>query len=115
MLRESARIGWPKSFSNDLYSHDRDTLANYPDQPMIWIVRENGTHLYPTDCDTAGEAAYNRRVIEYWSGDDNLNYASEITDKARFYRLTANTLVAMPWREARDAISVRNEPNPRER
>lgn len=106
LLKEAARLGWPKAFSNDLYLHDCQTLVNHRDGPMIWIVRENGTHLYPTRCTTSGEAAYCRRVIEYWSGDNKLNVATRDEDRAKFYLLTDNSLNPISWQAARDSLEV---------
>lgn len=71
---------------------------------MIWILGPNGTHLFPTECETSGEASYYRHVIEYWSGDHKLNMASSTADRAKFYLLTAHSLTAIDWKQAKDAI-----------
>lgn len=112
MLLESSRVGWPFGFSNDLYLHDRETLTKHPCKEMIWILRENGTHLYPTRCTTSGEAAYYRRVIEYWSGDDKLNAATRNEDRAKFYLLTDKSLNPISWQAARDSLKVEPSSNP---
>lgn len=44
MLAEAVRVGWPNAFQNDLYQHDVAMLAAHPGEPMLWILREHGTH-----------------------------------------------------------------------
>ncbi|MCA9189833.1 MAG: hypothetical protein KDA99_29620 [Planctomycetales bacterium] len=108
LLAEAARLGWPRGFCNDLYLHDRRKLEDYRDNhEMIWVLRENGTHLYPVLCESAGEARYYRQVIEYWSGDDKLNQASNDADRARFYFLSESEVKSITWQEAREAVRVR--------
>lgn len=92
MLAEAARVGWPAAFTDDLYQHDAKTLADNPGEPMLWILRQNGTHLYPLSCDNNHEAFYYRSVIRYWSGDHKLNTADNESDRARYYLVSDSGL-----------------------
>jgi hypothetical protein len=86
---------WPFGFCDDLYLHDRRKLDDQRDNHrMIWILRENGTHLYPVLCDSTGEARYYRQVIEYWSGEDKLNQASSDADPCSNLGMVAEALKA---------------------
>jgi hypothetical protein len=106
MLEEAARVGWPEAFQDDLYVHDLKKIGGSPDTPMVWILRANGTHLYPTVCSNHYEAAYYRRVIEYWSGDHYLNLADAPRDRARYYLVTCSELRTIEWREAQRTIGT---------
>ncbi len=67
MLVEAGRTGWPEAFTEDLYLHDLQALKENPGQSMLWVLRQNGTHLYPLTCENSHEAAYCRQVVRYWS------------------------------------------------
>lgn len=49
LVGESQRVRMPLHYSNDLYKHDRSILRRSKPRSFIWVVRENGTHLYPLD------------------------------------------------------------------
>jgi len=49
LVEESQRVRMPRLYSNDLYKHDRSILRKWKPRSFIWVVRENGTHLYPLD------------------------------------------------------------------
>jgi hypothetical protein len=49
LVEESQRVRMPVLYSNDLYKHDRSILRKWKPRSFIWVVRENGTHLYPLD------------------------------------------------------------------
>lgn len=49
LVEESQRVRMPLHYSNDLYKHDRSILRKWKPRSFIWVVRENGTHLYPLD------------------------------------------------------------------
>ncbi|QDV81034.1 hypothetical protein [Botrimarina mediterranea] len=108
MLTEAVRVGWPAAFTNDLYQNDRRILADHPGEPMVWILRDHGTHLFPTECESKGEAHYARNVIHYWSGEHTLNYSDDTTEAARYYLVTPGGLTPLAWREAKEAIEVRS-------
>lgn len=65
MLREAVRPGWTEAFTEDLYQHDLLILPDHPGKPMLWILRQHGTHLFPVTCDTSHEPAFCRLVIRY--------------------------------------------------
>lgn len=106
LLAEAAQVGWPRAFCSDLFLHDRETLEQNPDETMIWILRDNGTHLYPVTCQTTGERDYCRAVIEYWSGEDRLNVVSDPKERAKFYVLTETALKPVDWKTARDSLRL---------
>lgn len=49
LVEESQRVRMPRLYSNDLYKHDRSILRKWKPRSFVWVVRENGTHLYPLD------------------------------------------------------------------
>lgn len=106
LLSEAARIGWPRAFCSDLYLHDREKLELNPDEPMVWVLRENGTHLYRINCDTTGEMNYCRAVLQYWSGEDKLNLIPNPVERPRFYLLIEESLRLVDWKTARDALQA---------
>lgn len=106
LLAEAARIGWPAAYCDDLYQHDRQQLAEHSSQPLLWILRDHGTHLYPTLCDNEHEAAFYRQVIRYWSGDHQLNYSPHAADRARYYLLDEKALAPITWQDACEAIQA---------
>lgn len=65
MLQQAASTGSPRAYTDDLYLHDAEQLASHPGSSMLWILRENGTHLYPLHCENGHEASYYRRVVDY--------------------------------------------------
>lgn len=107
LLAEAARIAWPSAYTDDLYLHDRQQLERHPQEELLWILREHGTHLYPTQCDNSHEASFYRQVIEYWSGDHKLNFSPNAEERARYYLVTESTLTPITWQQARDALKVR--------
>lgn len=107
MLSEAASSGWPKAYTDDLYRHDVERLSQYPETPMLWILRENGTHLYPLECDTAHEATYYREVIRYWSGDHKLNMANCDEDRARYYIVNCDRLLRVTSEDAAASLHAR--------
>jgi hypothetical protein len=47
IVKEAERVGWPRDYRRDLYVHDRAHLGQLdPSEPFVWILRENGTHLF---------------------------------------------------------------------
>lgn len=62
LCQESARIGLPKNYREDLTVHDRNFCEEIgPDTPIAWIVRESGTHMVavtPLPIDGAGHTAW---------------------------------------------------------
>lgn len=106
MLFEAARLGWPQAFENDLYQHDISILAAHPDQAMVWILREHGTHLFPLECQTAGEASYARTVIRYWSGEDKLNVIQNPAERPKYYLVKSSGLTEITAKEA--AVKIRS-------
>jgi len=107
MLAEAARVGWPAAFTDDLYQHDAQMLAENPGEPMLWILRQNGTHLYPLSCDNNHAASYYRSVIRYWSGDHKLNTADSDSDRARYYLVSDSGLQQISADVAASKISAR--------
>jgi hypothetical protein len=104
MLAEAARVGWPQGFENDLYLHDLAILETHPRQKMIWVLRDNGTNLFPIEAGTPGAAHYQRVVLRYWSGEDRLNYIPELADRPRFYLVGAKGIVRISAVDAVTAI-----------
>lgn len=104
MLAEAARVGWPAAYTDDLYRHDRDQLARHPSQTLLWILRDHGTHLYPTLCENSHEATYYRQVIAYWSGEHKLNYSPHAEGRARYYLVSAEELREVSWQQAQEAV-----------
>ena len=109
LLRIAQDTGRPSAYTNDLYLTDRRILASFPDEPLIWILRENGTHLLITHCHTNGEAKYARDVIEYWSGDHYLNATQSPDDRARYFLVEPKRIREVAARRALECIRV--EPN----
>lgn len=108
MLNEAASTGWPRAYTDDLYRHDAERLASHPGSSMLWILRENGTHLYPLHCENSHEAWYYRRVVDYWSGDHKLNVAGTEAERARYYIVSENTLEPVTADEARERITTQS-------
>jgi hypothetical protein len=106
MLREAARVGWPAAYTDDLYRHDKKQLEQHPGEKLLWILREHGTHLYPTECDNSHEVRFCRQVIEYWSGDHKLNYSPHPEGRALYYLVSDSSLEPLTWEEAREALKV---------
>lgn len=100
MLKVAAQTGWPNAFENDLYQHDISILEAHPGEPMLWILRDHGTHLFPLECQTAGEARYARTVIRYWSGDYKLNVIDNPAERPLFYVVSHSGLIATTPKEA---------------
>ncbi len=100
MLAEASRVGWPIAFENDLYQHDLSILEAHPEEPMVWILREHGTHLFPIECDSPGQATYARTVIRYWSGEDKLNVILSPAERPKFYLVTPAGLTETTAQEA---------------
>lgn len=48
MLRVAQEMGWPSSYDNDLFVHDRGALEkDVPEgAPFAWVLRATGTHLF---------------------------------------------------------------------
>jgi hypothetical protein len=109
MLEEAVGVGWPEAFQDDLYVHDLKKIDGSPGTPMVWILRSAGTHLYPTVCSNRHEAAYYRRVIEYWSGDHNLNLADAPRVRARYYLVTCSELRSIEWRDAKALVGTASD------
>ncbi len=107
MLLEATRTGWPEAFTDDLYRHDLQALKENPGQPMLWVLRQNGTHLYQLTCENSHEAAYCRQVVRYWSGDHKLNTASTQDERAKYYVVDENGLEEINADEAAERIKVR--------
>ncbi len=106
MLKEAARIGWPNCFQNDLYLHDRAILLDRPGEPLVWILRDHGTHLLPVECESNGQAEYARAVIHYWSGDDRLNVITNVDERPRFYLVSDSGLIESTATEAASLIRL---------
>jgi hypothetical protein len=104
MLDEASRVGWPRAYTDDLYLYDRLALEKYSQEKLVWVLREHGTHLYPTLCENSHEASYYRGVIAYWAGDHKLNYSPDAEGRARYYLISADAIKEITWREAQDAI-----------
>ncbi len=104
MLAEASRVGWPIAFENDLYQHDLAILEAHPEQQMVWILREHGTHLFPMECESAGQATYARTVIRYWSGEDKLNVILSPAERPKFYLVTPAGLTETTAQEAASKI-----------
>ncbi|HMP04726.1 MAG TPA: hypothetical protein PJ982_00110 [Lacipirellulaceae bacterium] len=104
MLREAAKVGWPAAFANDLYEHDLTILESHPKQQLVWILRDHGTHLFPVDCQSAGQATYARTVIRYWSGEDRLNVIPAAEERPKFYLVGAAGLTETTAAEAAGKI-----------
>lgn len=109
MLHKAAEIGWPLAYTDDLYRHDAEALASHPGQPMLWILRDHGTHLYPLETENGHEAAYYRQVVRYWSGDHKLNAAERDNDRAHYYVVSAAELTAITAMQAQERITVRQD------
>lgn len=107
LLRIAAEAGWPEAYADDLYRHDLEMLAANPGTPMLWILRANGTHLYPLECHNTHEAQYYRQVIHYWSGDHRLNVSTQAEDRARYFVITGADLTEVTADEAKDRIRVK--------
>ncbi len=107
MLTEAGRTGWPEAFTEDLYLHDLQVLKENPSQPMLWILRRHGTHLYPLAWENAHEAAYCRQVIRYWSGEHKLNTASTDEERAKYYIVSETGLEEISADEAAERVKVR--------
>ena len=104
MLAEAARVGWPEAFENDLYQHDLAILEAHPRAAMLWILREHGTHLFPLECETPGQATYARTVIRYWSGEDKLNVILSLAERPKFYLVSTAGLTETTAQEAASKI-----------
>jgi hypothetical protein len=104
MLAEAARTGWPERFENDLYRHDLGILEAHPGEPMVWILRDNGTNLFPVHADSSGAAHYARAVLRYWSGEDKLNFIPELAERPRFYLVGLKGIQETTAAEAAAAI-----------
>ena len=77
MLAEVAEVGWPLAWSNDVYIHDRRWLSEYPDEPMIWILRDTGSSLVPVRCFNQHERRDYMRLVHYYSGYCQLNFFAD--------------------------------------
>lgn len=105
MLLVAAETGWPEAYHHDLYHHDRQTLRESAGE-MIFILRDNGTHLYPTLCD-ASDAHWARGAISYHSGDHKLNTYGDKDRRPKFYRVWAGgEIQEIGWRAAYGLIRV---------
>ncbi|QEG35973.1 hypothetical protein [Bythopirellula goksoeyrii] len=109
MLAEAVRVGWPAAFENDLYQHDLSILEAHPDELMVWILREHGTHLFAMECESAGQATYARAVIRYWSGEDKLNVILSPAERPKFYLVSSGGLAETTAQEA--ASKIRSTPD----
>jgi hypothetical protein len=75
MLAEARRVGWPTRFRADLLKHDRESLRAVPDpKPLLWVLCESGTCLYPISgnpIDGAGHTAWEapKFVVDAFSAD----------------------------------------------
>lgn len=50
LAAEAARVGWPRSFVNDLFVHDYAFLRGRAvSDSFAWVLRPDGTHLIPTE------------------------------------------------------------------
>ena len=107
LLTEATRTGWPEAFTEDLYLHDLQTLKESPGQPMLWILRRHGTHLYPLVWENSHEAVYCRQVIRYWSGEHKLNTASSDEERAKYYSVSESGLEEITADEAAERVKVR--------
>lgn len=107
MLQEAARTGWPEAFTEDLYLHDLQALKESPGQPMLWILRKHGTHLYPLTWEISHEASYCRQVIRYWSGDHKLNTASTDDERAKYYIVSESGLEEVSADQAAERVNAR--------
>ena len=47
IAREAAAIGWPSHFRSDLERIDRHYLTVENITRFVWVLRENGTHIFP--------------------------------------------------------------------
>lgn len=107
MLSESSRTGWPEAFTEDLYLHDLHALRENPSQPMFWVLRRHGTHLYPLIWKNSHEAAYCRQVIRYWSGEHKLNTACTDEERAKYYIVSESGLEEISANKAAERVKVR--------
>lgn len=107
---ESNRVGWPIGFKSDLTVHDRRYLKAVPtDAKLVWILRPMGTHLYAAACDNRAEAAYIRKVIQYYSGECRINvFPIDDPEAPKFYSLQNDKLTQISHELAYRLISVRN-------
>ena len=46
LLAKGRELGMPSSFKEDLEVHDLEILEIYPNQPLIWYLHPEGTHLW---------------------------------------------------------------------
>lgn len=105
LVEKSKEIGWPEAYQQDLTIHDQNTLLESPHCDYVWLLRECGTHLYPTQCETTGERDYCRKVIRYWDGNHNLNY-NDGKPMARYFHVVGFKMKEITAKEAYDLIKV---------
>lgn len=105
MLTIAREVGWPKAFQNDLYLHDRSILDTHPGESFLWILREHGTHLFPLNAESPGQATYARTVIRYWSGEDRLNIIPDKAERPKFFFVSAQgSLTETDFRTAQTLV-----------
>jgi hypothetical protein len=106
ILAIAARTGWPASFQDELYVHDRRFLAEHPGEAVVFGVREKGTQLYPVQCD-ASDAYWARHAIHWHSGEHRLNYYADGERRPQWFLISdAGLAQPLSWREAIGSLHV---------
>ena len=47
MIDLANHLNRPEHYADDLLVHDLDVLKKYPESDFVWVLRTNGTHLFP--------------------------------------------------------------------
>jgi hypothetical protein len=46
IVTEANHLGWPERFASDVYTHDRNALAQRdPSEPFVWSIHANGSTI----------------------------------------------------------------------
>jgi hypothetical protein len=109
MLQEAAEVGWPAAYQQDLYQHDRSKLEEYPEQAILWILRDTGTSVLPLRCESSHWLADYRRHVGWYSGEHKLNYFADEPAEThpRFYVVRSNRMEPVTWQEALQRFTLK--------
>lgn len=106
MLVICEKTEWPICWTDDVYRHDKEFVANHPNTEFVWILRENGSHLYEIDDDCSGSRSYAVNVIDYHSGNSRLNHyePSDSQRRPKFYHIRHFGVVDISPEQAKKLI-----------
>ena len=105
MLRVVKRTGWPHTNWMDIYDRGVVTLRCVTDEPIIWILRPDGSTLVPCWYDELWEVAHAQSVLRWYSGDLLENRIINLHSRPLYFCLDPHVCFETDYQKAFDSIT----------